>query len=271
MQAFSFSETDSWLRRRNPSMKLAAHLATTLIVTLVFDPFTPLAFTAVAFVAGRLLGRIPVLRLASALTGFWLLGISLVISNALFAHDPAGATMLFAWGPLRGTIEGAMIGLALAERMAAIAAFSIIFTMSTDPTDLVRSLVQQLRMPPRFAYPLLAAYRFLPGLQGEYETIRLAQRLRTGRPARGPIAWFRQQRRVIVPLFAGAIRRTDRVAVAMDSRAFESGARRTCYRRIRVGWPDVALLVATISIGVAILAGSATVGVLRIWTGSLGT
>lgn len=81
------------------------------------------------------------------------------MSNALFANNRAGATVVWDWGPFAATAEGAMIGLSLAERMAAIATYSVIFAMSTDPTDLVRSLVQQLSMAPRFAYTVLAAYR----------------------------------------------------------------------------------------------------------------
>jgi hypothetical protein len=69
---FAFSETDSWLRRRNPSAKLAAHLVVTLLVTLVFDPLTPLAFLAVAFLAGRILAAIPIRRLAAAPTAYGL-------------------------------------------------------------------------------------------------------------------------------------------------------------------------------------------------------
>lgn len=270
VRIFSFAETESWLRRRNPAVKIGANLTLTLLLTLVFDPITPLVFIGVAFLAGRLLGGVPIRQLAVALTVFWVIGTSLVLSNALFASDPRSTTVIWAWGPFNATVEGAMIGLSLAERMAAIAAFSVLFTMSTDPTDLVRSLVQQLRMAPRFAYTILAAYRFLPGLGHEYETIRLAQRLRGRRRRRGPAGWLEERRRLLVPLFTGAVRRTDRVALAMDSRGFGSGRTRTHYRRLRVDRQDAALLVVAIGGGILILAVSAALGVLRLWTGVLG-
>lgn len=106
MNPFAFHEADSWLHRRNPTAKLAAHLILSLLLTLVFDPLTPLAFLALALLLGPALGRIPPLLLLRSLAPFWLLGASLVASNALFANDPAGARPLWSWGPFTATAEG---------------------------------------------------------------------------------------------------------------------------------------------------------------------
>lgn len=267
---FTVAERDSWLRWRNPAVKIAAHLVLTLSLTLVFDPVTPLAFLAAAFAAGHLLGGIRLGQLAAALTDFWLIGASLVVSTAVFANNPGNATLLWAWGPFNATLEGVLIGCSLAARMAAIAAFSALFTMTTDPTDLVRSLVQQLRVPPRFAYAILAAYRFFPVLEREYEAIGLAQRLR-GRPQAGAgKGRLDARRRMLIPLFAGAVRRTDRVAVAMDSRGFDSARARTHFRRLSVDRADALLLVGTLTAATLIFAVGAALGVLRLWTGTLG-
>ena len=56
------------------------------------------------------------------------------------------------------------------------------------------------------AYPALAAYRFLPLLQTEFETIRLAHRLRGVGRTRGPLGWLREQSRLAIPLLANAMR-----------------------------------------------------------------
>ncbi len=52
MNAFSQYEVDSWLGRRNPTAKLGAHLVLSLVLTVVFDPVTPLAFFGVTLVVG---------------------------------------------------------------------------------------------------------------------------------------------------------------------------------------------------------------------------
>jgi energy-coupling factor transport system permease protein len=267
---FSYYEVDSWLHRRNPTAKLAAHLLLALLLTIVFDPLTPLAFIGLAFVVGRGLGRIPPRLMLAALWPFWVLAASLLLTNALFATRPEQATVIWRAGPFTATVEGATIGLSLAERSMAVAAFTILLMMSTDPTDLVRSLVQQAHLPARFAYPTLAAYRFLPLLQTEFETIRLAHRLRGMGRRRGPAGRLREQARLALPLLANAIRRSERVALAMDARGFSGHRARTHYRRIAFGATDAWLIVSAGVAGAAILVISASLGVLRVWSGALG-
>src|SRR5262249_8819295 len=157
----------------------------------------------------------------------------------------------------------------LAERSMAIATFSVLLIMSTDPTELIRSLVQQAHFPPRFAYPTLAAYRFLPLLSSEFESIRLAHRLRGVGRSRGVVGWLREQGRMTLPLLANAIRRAERVALAMDARGFGSAHARTHFRWIAFTRADVALVLVSTVCGVGILLLSAALGILRIWTGAL--
>ncbi len=270
MNAFEFHEGDSWLHRRNPAAKLAAHLIIAMLLTVVFDPVTPLGFLALALICGRVLGHIPVMLMLRSLAPFWLLGITLILSNALFVNDPERATVTWSGGPITMTVEGAMIGLSLAERGVAITAFTVLLLLTTDPERLVRSLVQQVRLPARFAYPALAAYRFLPLLGEEWETIRLARRLRGQGRHPGMMSRLREQGRLLVPLFANAIRRADRVALAMDARAFGSGRERTHYRLLRFGPQDVLVIVAATMGGAGVLAASEALGVLRLWSGTLG-
>lgn len=90
MNLFDREEVDSWLGRRNPTAKFVAHLLISLELTIVFDPVTPLAFLAFALIVGRLLARIHLSVLLATLVPFWLLGASLVVSNALFASSPQG-------------------------------------------------------------------------------------------------------------------------------------------------------------------------------------
>src|ERR1043165_8532867 len=98
MNPFSYYEVDSWLHRRNPTAKLGAHLALSLLLTIVFDPFTPLVFLALAVVVGHVLGRLPLGTMLKAVVPFWLLAASLMISNALFASHPEAATVLWRGG-----------------------------------------------------------------------------------------------------------------------------------------------------------------------------
>lgn len=92
---------------------------------------------------------------------------------------------------------------------------------------MVRSMVQQLRVPYRIGYTALAAFRFVPRFGHELEVIRSAHRVRGMAGGRGPGAALRRNLGYVVPLLAGAIRHAGRVALAMDARAFGAGPRRT--------------------------------------------
>ena len=172
-------------------------------------------------------------------------------------------------GLFTATVEGAVIGSSLAERSLAIAAFSVLLMMSTDPTDLVRSLVQQARMPARFAYPALAAYRFLPLLQGELETIRLAHRLRGVGRRRGA-AQLATRTGASVTSLAGERHSSRRARRVGDGRArLQRTATTDALPPHSLRRGGCGLVVAAVAGGAGILLASAWLGVLRVWSGVL--
>ena len=106
------------------------------------------------------------------------------------------------------------------------------FALTTDSTRLADSLVQQAGLSPRFAYGALAAYQAVPRFGEDLTTLRQARRLRGLRGGWHP--------RLLVGLLVLAIRHGDRVALAMDARAFGFGPR-TRYREVRWGPLDLAV------------------------------
>ncbi len=71
--------------------------------------------------------------------------------------------------------------------MLAIAYTGVLAVVTTDPTDLTDSLIQQLHLSPRFAVGALAAVRLLPIMAGEWQTISLARRARGVAAGRSPL------------------------------------------------------------------------------------
>ena len=98
----------------------------------------------------------------------------------------------------------------------------------------VRALVQNLRVPSRLGYTALAALRFVPRFRHELDVIRAAHRVRGIDTGRGPVAAVRRSISYAVPLLASAIRHAERVALAMEARAF--GAHDTRTERIASRW-----------------------------------
>ena len=119
--------------------------------------------------------------------------------------------------------------------------------LTTDSTRLVDALVQQAGVSPRFAYGALAAYQAIPRFGEDLMTLRQARRLRGLRGGWHP--------RLLVSLLVLAIRHGDRVALAMDARAFGSGPRGR-YREVRwgvldgvVGSAAAAILIVALATG----------------------
>ena len=92
------------------------------------------------------------------------------------------------------------------------------FVLTTRPRDLVLSLILQCRVSVIHGYATMAAYRFLPELQAQVDSIHLAQEIRGIPWNKGLISRFTSPFRVMLPLLCVAARRGERVACAMESR-----------------------------------------------------
>lgn len=231
--------SDSFLARCNPSLKLIVVAGYVLLATVLFDLRALALLIGLALVAAWRLGRVPLATIGRGLMPFALLGLGYIWMNALFPRagtDPA--VVLFELGPLRATQAGLLNGIVVFVRAICFGACSILFVATTHPAAFVVSLAQQLRLSPRVAYGVLAAYRFLPVLHDALAQIRAAHQLR-GVGERGGLAGrVEQARRYTVPLLATAIRDAGRIAVAMESRAFSGDRSRTWYRQLAITRAD---------------------------------
>jgi energy-coupling factor transport system permease protein len=66
----------------------------------------------------------------------------------------------------------------------------------------------------------------------------------------GPIARVRALADRLLVLLVSAVRRSERIALAMDARGFDVGGGRSRYRRIRVGSRDGVLIVGAVLVAV---------------------
>ncbi|HEV2126154.1 MAG TPA: energy-coupling factor transporter transmembrane component T [Chloroflexota bacterium] len=258
---------EPYLRRRNPTIKLAVALVLSIALTLVIDPVTPLLVLCLTLAAGLTLGRIRLGTYARALLPLVLVALGFVWSNAAFANVPAGSDTIAQFGPIRLTWPGLVFGLAIALRGLAIGALSVTFILSTDPTDLVVSLVRHGRLPFRIGYALMAGLRFLPFFTAEFEQIRLAQRVRGQVESNMLPARLKRRFSYLIPLLSSAVRRASRVAIAMDSRGFAAVQERTYYRVVPLTWRDLMFAAACLGAMAVILATGASGGWLRLWDG----
>lgn len=240
----------------NPLAKLAAPLPAMVLLVFVRDAATPAAFVMLAY-AVLLVGVDFTRRLAAVL--FLALPVSALAIGFGFAlwtdasrvDQSVVIWQLGGWTMYGGALE---VGFATGLRLSAIVALTLIAGLSTSGPDLVRASVQQLRVPYRIGYTALAAFRFVPRFGHELDVIRQAHRVRGAHGGRGPIAAIARWFGYIVPLMAGAIRHAERVALAMDARAFGAHPDRT--ERHLVPWRvrDTVFVVAFWAVSAVVFA-----------------
>ena len=223
-----------FLHALNPLAKLAAPLPAIVVLVVTRGLAIPTALLllalAVLFVGARLRARTVVLLVVGLPPFVAVLGATLgvwVDPRSIEAGSPGASVVLIEVGGWQFTLAAYLIGLATALRISALLVLSLIAGLTTTGPDLVRALVQNLRVPYRVGYAALAALRFVPRFRHELEVIRSAQRVRGVDRGRGPVAAVRRTLAVSIPLLAGAIRHAERVALAMDARAFGAHPTRT--------------------------------------------
>lgn len=230
-----------FLHALNPIAKLVAPLPAMILIVFTRDHATPLAFVVLALVlllvGARLRAAVVAALVVGTVVGVAVLGATFgvwVDPSRVDDTTAAASVVLMQVGDWRFTLAAYLIGLATALRVAAIVLLSLIAGLTTTGPELVRALVQNLRVPYRVGYTALAALRFVPRFRHELDVIRAAHRVRGIDTGRGPVDAVRRFISYSIPLLASAIRHAERVALAMEARAF--GAHDTRTERILSRW-----------------------------------
>ena len=246
---------DAFLTRTTPAARLVAGVFWLVASVVTLDPIVPVRLSIAAIVALWLWSGLPMRRVPGRLApiGFAILSLtafSILFSSANGDHSLSTVAQI---GPARITGPAISAGLAIGLRVVVIALTTLLVFGPSDPTRMADSLVQQWHAPDRFAYGTLAALRVAPFMAGDWATIGAARRLR-GLTPRDPVGRVREAGGRLLVMLVSAIRRAERLALAMDARGFDSGIRRTHFREVRAGWRDwVAIGVAAAVAAVALL------------------
>jgi len=224
--------SSSPLHRLHPVTKLGGLVALVLAAFVVDAPgyLVPLGVLVVALLA--LAGALAVVR------RFRVLFVLVFVFTLL-------VWTFFFQSVLVPTRAGFLFGLSTAIRLDTFLATGLLFLATTRVEEVAYAL-GRLGVPYKIGFTLTLAFRLVPLFFDSASTIVQAQRCRGLRiDAGGVLARLRHFVPVIVPVFVGALRRADRMAMALELRGFNSGRRRTTYLRARLAARDaVAGLVA---------------------------
>lgn len=243
---FAYIERESYLHSRNPVIKLICVLLITVITSLSFFPVLPIATFLIAFMVTWIGGKIPLGNLLRRLMVFIAVSTIFMFSMLILRGIGEEQNIVYSFWVFQWSRRDLIHVLSLGFRILALVTVSMGFVLTTRPRDLVLSLIMQCRVSVVHGYAALAAYRFLPELQTQVESIHLAQEIRGIPWNKNMLSRFTSPFRVLLPLLCVAARRGERIACAMESRGLGRGKERSFYVRTKIDKQDLLFLIGLI-------------------------
>ena len=179
-----------------------------------------------------------------------------LITSIINLFFTTGEELWVEWKFIKIYREGVEHAIKLALRLILLMLFPSLLTLTTtqmELTDALESLMSPLKLikVPVHAIALIMsiALRMIPILMEETNKIMLAQKARgadfdTG----GALKKAKAMIPVLVPLFVGAFRRADELALAMDARCYSSVAKRTKYKVMKLTLKDLVASLVCLSV-----------------------
>lgn len=244
------------LHEMNPSVKFVLVAASMLVIAFFFNPWTPFLFFIGILLLQVLLSRIPWKKWTLFMLPFAFAAFGYLWTAVVFGVGTQDE-VYFSVAGFEVAKEQWETALSLSVRVLAFSSLSLLFAFTTDPVKFIMSLMQQMKLSPKLAYSVMVAYQFLPLLKEEFTQLREAQRLRGAQIKPHWINRLPAFRRLLIPMLAGAVRKAERAAFAMEARGFTGERRKAYYRPVHVGRIDFWLALLFLFV----LAGSCLGGI----------
>lgn len=245
--------TESLIHQLDPRVKL---LGTVWFVILLFSSGHFWGMVACALLLALIisLSGVPFSYMLRGLKPVMMIIVFSALINLFFT--PGEVVKDFGWATI--TQEGIYMAIKMSSRLALLILGSSLLTFTTTPislTDGVEKLLQpfkRLGLPAHeLAMMMTIALRFIPTLLEETDKIMKAQMARGAKLDTGNLLERAKNLvPILVPLFVGAFRRADELAMAMEARCYRGGENRTRLKTLKfMGrdlWASAFMGVATI-------------------------
>lgn len=226
------------LHKMNPSVKFVLVTVSMLVIAFFFNPWTPFLFWVGVILLQLTMSHINWKLWLVCMLPFSIGAFGYLWTTVVFGAD-TGGTVIWTFAGIEVTDEQWAHALSLAFRVMAFSTLSLLFAFTTDPVKFILSLMQQLKLPPKLAYGIMVGYQFLPVMKDEFTQIQQAQRLRGAKTEKHSWQRLIAMRRVLIPMLAGAVRKAERSAFAMEARGFTGEPRSAYYQPVTVGRTDI--------------------------------
>lgn len=220
----------------NPVFKLLGILIPTLLLAVFHNPILNIIVFVLCIIL-ILLSKGSPKRLFLLMLPILLVAVGMFFTGYHFQIQEGAPVNV---DSLKLTSNAIWNGMTLSSRVLAYAGLGLLFVLTTNKIELIRSFQQQLHLPPIFAYGLLAAWNIFPNIMEEYKKTRAAFR------SRG-VNTFAISPALLKPMLVKAVLWSEALAVAMESKGFNSSAKRTEYYVMKITFKDLTFPLITTS------------------------
>ena len=245
MPLFLYIDRPSVLHRLHPSVKVLGMVCFFVAVFVVEQPLLMLPVTAGIVALILIAGALPNVRRLRLL--FFLVFTMTFIVWSLFFR---GGTPWFHWGPISISAAGIRYALGMAIKLATFLAVGTVFLSTTKIEEFAYALTR-MGVPYKLGFAMTLAVRLVPVFVDAAGTVVQAQRCRGFNFDEGNLVQrMRRYVPVIVPVFMGALRRADGMAMALEARGFQAARQRTEFEPF--AWQARDALAVVVVVGVAV-------------------
>jgi len=247
----------SFVHKLDPRTKILLSLLFTLVIFLISRPVAA-AGMAAAFITLWLVIRMPFKKIVAYIKFLSIMVLFITLMQMLFGPGtnyilrpliPDAVPLIGGMGSLKW--DGLVLGMTSALRLLSLVLVLPLLTGTTPVHSLAQGLAG-FRMNYKAAFVITSALNFVPVLEEEARLIIDAQKLRGLCVYDRGSLWgkLRAYPALAVPLIISALRRSQSIAYAMDSRAFGAYPSRTWRETPRMGAGDFwALAVSAVFCG----------------------
>lgn len=233
---------NSFLHKMDARVKMVLSLVYLICIFFIqsFFGFGVIFFLLALIVA---VSKVPVRSVLKSIKPILILLIFTTLLNLFFNLE--GETLV-QWWIFRITTGGLIFSAKMILRLVLLVMGMSMLTLTTTPVDLtaaIESLLKPLNVVHfpvhELAFIMSIALRLIPSIMEETDRIIRAQKARGADFESGNI--FKRAKAfipILIPMFIGAFKRAEELAVAMDARCYKGAKGRTKMKILKCGWRD---------------------------------
>lgn len=233
---------NSFLHKMDARVKMVLSLVYLICIFFIQSFFGfGVIFVLLALIVA--VSKVPVRSVLKSIKPILILLIFTTLLNLFFNLE--GETLV-QWWIFRITTGGLIFSAKMILRLVLLVMGMSMLTLTTTPVDLtaaIESLLKPLNVVHfpvhELAFIMSIALRLIPSIMEETDRIIRAQKARGADFESGNI--FKRAKAfipILIPMFIGAFKRAEELAVAMDARCYKGAKGRTKMKILKCGWRD---------------------------------